>query len=221
MSNLSSRDDMLIAAALEIVENGYAASSYAAIAARLGLTKGALVRRFPAKKDIALDIIDALRDVISDEYRRSVVAYPHSGLKSLIRFLLAVANRIDREPPVAASIVLITDRASQGVEVTQILDDWTQAIYGFLDIAQSLGEIDSETDLEELAEYIVITNLGEAIFGARAHAPNRVTPRLRFMRITLGNGGVSDIDELIDEVLESNGAGSLDVLPPRSGLPRS
>ena len=60
MSNLSSRDDMLIAAALEIVENGYAASSYAAIAARLGLTKGALVRRFPAKKDIALEGVNSI-----------------------------------------------------------------------------------------------------------------------------------------------------------------
>jgi AcrR family transcriptional regulator len=211
---------MLNAAALEIVERGYAASSLASIASRIGLTKGALVRRFPAKEDIAWGIIDTLRSIISAEYSRSLDVYPQSGIRSLIRFLLAVGSRAAREPQVAAAVVLFTDRASPGFEVTQVLDDWTQAIHRFLHVARGFGEVDPETDLQELAEYIFITNIGQAVFGTRAHVPERTTPRLRFMRITLRNAGVTHVDALVDEVLESNGAGSIERIPPRSGVNR-
>lgn len=220
MSDSSARDSMLNAAALEIVEHGYAASSLASIASRLGLTKGALVRRFPVKEEIAWGIIDMLRGVISNEYSRSLAVYPQSGIRSLIRFLLAVGTRAAREPQLAAAVVLFTDRASPGFEVAEVLDDWTQAIHGFLDVARDAGEVDPATDLQELAEYIFITNMGEAIFGLRAHVPERTTRRLRFMRLTLRNAGVTDVDTLVDEVLESSGAGSIEQLPPRSGVRR-
>lgn len=160
MSDSSARDSMLNAAALEIVEHGYAASSLASIASRLGLTKGALVRRFPVKEEIAWGIIDMLRGVISNEYSRSLAVYPQSGIRSLIRFLLAVGTRAAREPQLAAAVVLFTDRASPGFEVAEVLDDWTQAIHGFLDVARDAGEVDPATDLQELAEYIFITNMG-------------------------------------------------------------
>lgn len=212
---------MLNAAALEIIEHGYAASSLASIASRLGLTKGALVRRFPAKEDIAWGIIGTLRSVISEEHSRSLEIYPRSGIRALIRFLLAVGARAVREPQVAAAVVLFTDRASPGFEVAQVLDDWKQSILGFLAVARDAGEIDTATDLQELAEYIFVTNMGEAIFGSRAHAPERDTPRLRFMRITLRNAGVNDVDMLVDEVLHSNAAGSIEQLPPRSGVRRN
>ena len=101
-----------------------------------------------------------------------------------------------------------------------MLDDWTQAIHGFLKVGRDVGEIDSGTDLQELVECVFVTNMGEAVFGARAHAPERVNPRLRFMRITLRNAGVGDVDTLIDEDLDSSGAGSIDLLPPRSGFSR-
>lgn len=220
MSDSSARDSILNAAALEIVEHGYAASSLASIASRLGLTKGALVRRFPAKEDIAWGIIGTLRDVISTEYSRSLDVYPQSGIRSLIRFLLAVGSRTRSDPQVAAAVVLFTDRASPAYEVAQVLDDWTQAIRGFLNVARDAGEVGPGTDLQELAEYIFITNMGEAIFGARALAPERATRRLRFMRLTLRNAGVTDVDTLVDEVLESSGAGSIEQLPPRSGVQR-
>lgn len=220
MSDSSARDGILNAAALEIVEHGYAASSLASIASRLGLTKGALVRRFPAKEDIAWGIIGTLRDVISTEYSRSLDVYPQSGIRSLIRFLLAVGSRTRSDPQVAAAVVLFTDRASPAYEVAQVLDDWTQAIRGFLNVARDAGEVGPGTDLQELAEYIFITNMGEAIFGARALAPERATRRLRFMRLTLRNAGVTDVDTLVDEVLESSGAGSIEQLPPRSGVQR-
>lgn len=220
MSDSSTRTGMLNAAALEISENGYAASSLASIASRLGLTKGALVRKFPAKEDIAWGIIATLRGVIDCEYSRSLDVYPKSGIRSLIRFLLAVGARAMSDPQVSAAVVLFTDRASPTFEVAQLLDEWTQSIHGLLKVARDVGEVDPETDLQELAEYIFVSNMGEAVFGSRAHVPERATRRLRFMRITLRNAGVADVDALIDEVFESNGAGSIERLPPRIGIQR-
>ena len=98
MSGPSTRKSVLDAAAQEIVERGYAASSLASIAGHLGLTKGALVRKFPAKEDIAWAIIDTLRTVISEEYSRSLEVYPQSGIRAMTRFLLAVGAHATQEP---------------------------------------------------------------------------------------------------------------------------
>lgn len=220
MESSRSEQELLDAAAREIVQHGYAASSLASIAGRVGLTKGALVRKFPAKQDIAWAIIATLRQVISDERSSSLEVYPQSGIRAMTRFLLGVGVRSASDPQVAAAVVLFTDRASPAFEVAEVLEDWMQALHEFLKVADEQGEVEASSDLQELAEYIFITNMGEAIFGARAYAPTRATRRLRFMRLTLRNSGVRDADAMIDEVLGSFGAGSLGELPARSGLKR-
>lgn len=179
-----------------------------------------MVRKFPAEHDIAWAIIGTLRQVISDESSRALKVHSQSGIRALTRFLLTVGARSARAAQVAAAVVLFTDRASPAFEVAEVLEDWTQALYEFLKCAHAQGEVDANTDLQELAEYVFITNMGEAVFGARAYAPTRVTPRLRFMRLTLRNAGVRDADALIDEVLGSLGVHSPDELPARSGLRR-
>ncbi|WP_307368208.1 TetR/AcrR family transcriptional regulator [Microbacterium sp. W4I4] len=220
MESSRSKAELLDAAARELLHSGYAASSLASIAARLGLTKGALGRKFPAKKDIAWGIIDTLREVIAEESSRALELYPHSGIRAMIRFLLAVGVRAAQEPQIAAGAVLITDRASPAFEVAEVLDGWVLALRRFLEVALDSEELPAGTDLEELSEYIFVTNLGEAIFGARAYAPPRSTPRLRFMRVTLRYAGVADADDLIDEVWGGFSADALEGLPTRSTLRR-
>ena len=117
-------------------------------------------------------------------------------------------------------MVLFMDRASPTYEVAELLDDWTRALYEFLELSRTQGELDANAEPHELTEYIFITTMGEAVFGDRAYRPTRATPRLRFIRLTLRNAGVRDADAMIDEVLSSFGDGSLDDLPARSGLER-
>lgn len=138
----------------------------------------------------------------------------------MAHFFLSMGGYAAREPQIAAAVVLFTDRASPAFEVADVLDDWMQVLHRFLEVADSEGELGADIDLLELAEYIFITNLGEAIFGSRAYAPIRATPRMRILRVTLRNAGVRDVDAVLDEVLnnfESDPAGKL---PGRSGLKR-
>lgn len=212
------RKQLLDAAACEIARHGYTASSLASIAGNLGLTKGALVRHFPAKEDIAWAIIGTLRDVIAEERARSKEVYPEHGIRAMIRFLLSVGARAAQEPQIAAGVVLFTDRASPTFEVAEVREDWISALHHFLKSAHAGGELGDEPSPRELADYIFIMNMGEAIFGARTYTSEHATQRLRFMRITLRNAGVRDADAMIDEVFSTCGASSLEKLPARAGL---
>lgn len=58
------RDTILMAASQEFIHQGYAATSLASIAARIGLTKGALARLFPSKEQLAWGIIDAVHTLL-------------------------------------------------------------------------------------------------------------------------------------------------------------
>lgn len=209
---MKTQDEVLNAAAYEIVRYGYAASSLSSISAHLGLTKGALVRRFPTKEDFAWGIIDTLRRVINEERERSLTAYPHSGICALTRFLLAIGSRMRTAPQLAAAVVLFTDRASPAFEVAELFTDWQDALAAFFAVAQREGEIAKTEDIQELAEYVFITNVGQAVFVARAHGPAPSAPRLRLVRRTLKHAGVDNADQLIDHVLHSEGP-SLDEQP--------
>lgn len=220
MEQAKSRSDVLDAAAQEFVLHGYAGSSLSSIAGRIGLTKGALVRKFPTKGDLAWGIIDTLHAVIAEERVRSLEVYPDSGIRALIRFLLAIGIRTNNEPQVAAAVVLFADRTSPSYKVAQFLDDWTLSILSFLEVAKAAGEMPPETELREIAEYIFVTSMGEVVFGGRTYVPDRPTPRMRHTRITLRSSGVARADEMIDDVLASLGAGSLEYLPRREGLKR-
>lgn len=209
---------MLDAAAREMVQNGYAASSLSSIAGRMGLTKGALARKFPTKESLALSIIATLRATIAEELERSTQVYAESGLRGMVRFLLAIGAHATHEPQVAAAVILLADRSTPAHPIADLLEDWTDAIQRLLDEAQQHGEIPDTADTRTLAEYVLVTNMGEAVFGARAYTPQRPTPRLRFMRITLRICGASDVDDLVDEVLQTHAAGSLPQIPPRAGI---
>src|SRR5699024_3069103 len=108
------RDQILAAAACEITQHGYAASSLSSIASHLGLTKGALVRRFPAKEQLAWGITATLRDAIAQERERSLKMYPRSGIRALLRFLLGIGEQAAVNPQFGAAVVLFFDRSSPG-----------------------------------------------------------------------------------------------------------
>ncbi|WP_293787462.1 TetR/AcrR family transcriptional regulator [uncultured Aeromicrobium sp.] len=217
---MKSRDEVLDAAAIEMMQHGYAASSLSSIAAHLGLTKGALVRRFPTKEHFAWGIIDTLRRVLEEERVTSLEVYPNSGVRAMIRFFLAVGIHAMQNLQVSAAVVLFTDRASPAFELADLLQDWKKALADFLSVAQREGEVSASEDVDELAEYVFVTNMGEAVFGVRSYAPDPSTERLRFIRRTLKYSGVTDADEIVNEVLRTHADGSLGDLPPRSGIAR-
>lgn len=213
-----SREQMLAAAACEIVQHGYAASSLSSIASHLGLTKGALVRQFPTKEDLAWGIIATLRDAIGQDRAQSLALHPRSGVRALLRFLLVIGERTAMDPRFGAAVVLFFDRSSPGFKNADLFSDWKGSLESFLKVAQREGEIYPTEDLQELAEYIFVTNLGEAVFVARAWAPFQSGRKLRFTGRALRGAGVQHIDELIDEILRSKTDWTLHQRPGCAGI---
>ncbi len=195
-------DKILAAAGQEFAQRGYAASSLSAIAGHLGLTKGALVRKFPTKADLARGVIATLRAVIEDKRVEANAVYPQSGLRQLMHFIYSVGTHTKDNRQLQAAIVLFTDRTSPVFEGLDIYTDWTTALSSFLRNAQKANEIDTSRDARELAEYIFLINTGEAVFQPRRYTGPQLQT-LHFLRLALRGLGAREIDMITTEVIES------------------
>lgn len=166
------RAQILDAAAREMMEHGYAGSSLSAIAAHLGLTKGALVREFPTKEDLAWSIIETLQDAIDLLRREAFERFPESGLRGLLDFLVSLRLRTVEEPRFAAGIVLLTDPASPTRGLPRTTAGWLSAIVAFLRRGQEVGELPEQLDLEAAAEFLLMlcAGRGAVVVGERGLA---------------------------------------------------
>lgn len=195
------RADLLCAAACEITERGFAGASLSAIAARLGLTKGALVRQFPTKEHFARGIIELLRTALNEALARSLAVYPNSGLHALVRFLLVIQTRASSRPEVTAGIVLLSDRAAPERETAALAENWLHNLVTLLELSQQQHEIDADVSVSRLANHLMMLNLGEAIVRTRNLTPKIPAPPLDALRFTFRNVGVPNLDQVISEVL--------------------
>lgn len=219
MNAVNTHEKILDAAAREMLQHGYAGSSLSAIAARIGLTKGALTRQFPTKSQLALDIVQTLKTATMQERARSAEVYPDSGLRALIRFLLAMWARAATEPRVMAAVVLSVDRAAPSSEVAGLFNTWRAAITNFLQSAEREGELDSSLSAAELSELVFVINMGEAMLRSRTHDDPPSEP-FHLLRPMLTLAGVLAVDTIVDDVLRTNGEQSLPASPqPWSGHP--
>jgi|GEM_PF-3087472 Transcriptional regulator len=197
---MSTRDRILDAAAAEMMQHGYAASSMSSIASRMGLTKGSLTRHFPTKEALARAVVENLEEAAIAQRELSLARYPTSGIRATIDFLLAIGRQSTEGPLVTAAAVLFTDRTSPTFASRGLLAVWNDSFTAFFELAQQVGELPAKTSVKDLAEYAFITNIGEAVFAARAYSPAAQAEPLHFLRFTLRAAGVARIDELIAEV---------------------
>lgn len=197
---MRTRQSILEAAAAEMMQHGYAASSLSSIAARLSLTKGALTRQFPTKEALAQAVVANLEAAAIAQRTLSLAAYPDSGIRAAVHFLLAIGPQPGQSPIVAAAAVLLTDRTSPTFAAASLLAVWQESLTSFFELAKRVGELPLETSANDLAEYTFITNVGEVAFAARAYSPGAQAEPLHFLRFTLRAAGVRQIDAVIDEV---------------------
>ncbi len=197
---MSTRDRILEAAAAEMMQHGYAASSLTSIAQRMGLTKGALTRQFPTKEDLARAVVDDLETVVVSQRESSLEAYPGSGIRAAVHFLLTIGRRSREDPLVTAAAVLLTDRTSPTFAAAGMIAVWKGSFATFFELAKQVGELPEDTAVSDLAEYAFITTVGEAAFAARAYSPAARAEPLHFFRFTMTAAGVAEIDAIVDEV---------------------
>lgn len=214
------REEMLSAAAEEFLERGYAAATMASIAGRLSLTKGALAHHFPAKQTFAEALSVELRTAIHASRARAEDAYPQSASRAMVAFLLALGNQATSDTRVAAAVSLLSDRAAPSGGLTQALDDLLEILESFATSAQASGELSTAIGAAEVAEHLLVTNLGTAFLARHKHIPEPGRKRLRFIRLTLKTCGMPDADVIVDDVLATLANNSLASLPLSQSVPR-
>jgi AcrR family transcriptional regulator len=95
----------ILAAAREcFAESGYAAASTHMVAARVGLTTGALYHHFGSKRELYLAVFDEVEQVMFDRFRAA--AARHETFVGKIEAVLDEAVRLSKSDPTLAGFVL-------------------------------------------------------------------------------------------------------------------
>lgn len=105
----TTRAELLYAAALEIAERGYSGASFSAVAARLGLTKGAFAYHFPTKQALAVGLMDEFGKAFTAAVEQARQDFPSDDLRTALRALRTIEVKADSEPVVAAAFILMLD----------------------------------------------------------------------------------------------------------------
>jgi AcrR family transcriptional regulator len=91
------RERILIAARVCFAESGYAAASTHMVAARVGLTTGALYHHFASKRDLYLAVVDEVEEIMLARFQ--AVAAQHVRFADTFGALLDEIVRLTREEP--------------------------------------------------------------------------------------------------------------------------
>ncbi|MGO2112994.1 MAG: TetR family transcriptional regulator, partial [Pseudoclavibacter sp.] len=142
---MTSRDRMLRAAALEMLEKGYAGATLSSIAARLELTKGALARQFPSKHEFAVAIMNDLHESVKQQAVRARGTYPDSGIRALVHHYVGIATHMATSATTSAAFTLLADRSAPSTGLRDVLDTIESVVQGFIEQAIELGELPSTT----------------------------------------------------------------------------
>lgn len=144
------RRAILLAAAESFAEVGYAAATTSGIAARAGVTKGALAFHFPAKAAIAAAIVEECYEqwpsVVTD-------ALPeHDHVLDLMGAVFArVAVQIREDPVVRATVRLQAERSQVPAPMHLPYVDWIATSTGLFHTAAERGELRPGLDPAALA----------------------------------------------------------------------
>lgn len=91
------RDDLIIGAALELLaDKGYHSLTMTDVAARAGVSKATLYRRWTAKADLVADAVATLRPMV-------VPSYPGTSLRDDLLALMEQAGNCDGSPEVVTA----------------------------------------------------------------------------------------------------------------------
>lgn len=201
MSPNEKRQAILEAAAAEFVERGYSAATLSSVAGRLGLTKGALAHHFPAKDALLEDLGTKLSEAIAESDRITREAFSDSGLHAAVAYLVQLGAFASRDVCVASSLVLLTDRGAPPNIIAGIIFKWLDGLAAFLTQAQQDGQVPSEVNVDEFAEFMLTANIGTQLMPSRSEQPQNRRKRIEYIRLGLRALGIQGADDIVDEVL--------------------
>lgn len=182
------RQAVLAAAAESFAQLGYPATTTADIAARAGVTKGAMYFHFPTKEGLAVTIVE-------DFYRRwpplveRIRAESATALDAIAAVLQAVAEQFRNEVSVRAAVRLQAERALVDTDLPAPYQEWITVLSDLFSCAAQAGELRDGADPAALARVTVgaffgIQQVSEATTG-RADLTARLTEFWELLRLAI------------------------------------
>lgn len=140
------RPEEIVSAALEVfAERGFAAARLDDIAARAGVSKGAIYLYFATKEDIFRAVVEQSVAPDLDVIREAVATHP-GPLAPLLRGFIATFSRLVAESPVGGIVKMVIGEARNFPELAQVWHDRLVApalavMSGAIAAAQVRGEL--------------------------------------------------------------------------------
>ena len=212
-SAAETRARILSAAAAEILAVGYTNASLSSIAARLGVTKGALGYHFPSKSSVAYALFDHMTEAYA-HLEASIRADDLRGVRALVAMLARTGVRNRTDPMFAAASAVVTLSVASGLDLPPTLSYLADTFSGYIREAKEDGEISADVDDVTAGEDILAGSIGTLLLLTR-HPERQDDVPFRLTRRQLRAIGVIDVDRIVDEMI----ARSLATVP-RYDVPR-
>lgn len=182
---METRETLLLAAAREFDEHGYAAATLQGIADRLGKTKGALGYHFPSKASMALSIVErfyAELPGLAERYRTD----GRMDVRSLVAMSLEVAGQFRDDVMVRAAVRLQRDADTVDAELPTPYVNWTSLTEAALRDAESDGQLVAGLDVAAAARVLVAGFFGtQQVATALGHRAELIDWVLDMWRVVL------------------------------------
>lgn len=196
---METRETLLLAAAQEFDEHGYAAATLQGIADRLGKTKGALGYHFPSKGSMAQSIVERFYSALPglvETYR----AGGSMDVRSLVAMSLEVAGQFRDDVMVRAAVRLQRDADVVDADLPTPYVNWTALTEGALRDAESNGQLVAGLDVAAAARVLVAGFFGtQQVATALGHRAELIDWVLDMWRVVLP-GVVGDAaGDILDE----------------------
>ena len=156
---------VLDAAAEEFAARGYTNTNLSHVAARTGMTKGALYGHFTSKEDLAGALVRHLEQVWG-QLERQVEGSPDSPVQALKDITCELVARLDRDIRVNAALRLVLESSRTEGRPPDLLVDVEQLVFRLVVEAQRADELDRRHPPEVVAEVLVTVIFGTYYLGA-------------------------------------------------------
>ncbi|GAB3799649.1 hypothetical protein GCM10028798_13010 [Humibacter antri] len=199
------REEIVLAAAEEFDELGYAGSSLSSIAARLDRTKGAMSYHFSAKEQLAREVVVRQYGQWDEVLDRTRVD-GYTGVEAMVLLSFVVSARFRDDVLVRAGIRLQHDAGLRDVKLPTPFLGWNKLILGLLKEAGASITLPPGLDAEGAAEVLVEAFTGLQQVAHRLTGARDVHARVeRYWLLMLPGLGVDDSEQIVTRLRAESG----------------
>ena len=161
MARRSLRDKILRAALPVMFRSGYHAASVRDICAAAGAPQGSFTNHFRSKEAFAVEVLDQYFEYLKGLVREALNNETLTPRQRLKRYLDVITDKLERDRWMIGCLIgdFSLQASSHSKRLRQRLDaifqEWRALFAGCIAAAQSAGEIESQFEATELAEFLL------------------------------------------------------------------